>query len=83
MNILLVYPKMPDTFYAMKHFIEVIGKKAAYPPLGLLTVAAMLPKEWNKKLADLNLNDLSNSDLECRKNLYTKLWHNAIKQALR
>lgn len=64
MNILLVYPKMPDTFYAMKHFIEVIGKKAAYPPLGLLTVAAMLPKEWNKKLADLNLNDLSNSDLE-------------------
>ena len=39
---------MPDTFYAMKHFMEVVDKKAAYPPLGLLTVAAMLPANWEK-----------------------------------
>lgn len=64
-NILLVYPQMPDTFYAMKHFIHVVGKKAAYPPLGLLTVGAMLPNEWNKKLIDLNLTDnLDPKDLE-------------------
>ena len=63
MNILLVYPKMPDTFYAMKHFIQVIGKKAAYPPLGLLTIASLLPKEWSKKLVDMNLTDLSKKDL--------------------
>lgn len=55
---------MPDTFYAMKHFIKVIGKKAAYPPLGLLTIASLLPKEWNKKLVDMNLSDLKDSDLQ-------------------
>ncbi|MFX3626030.1 MAG: B12-binding domain-containing radical SAM protein [bacterium] len=64
MNILLVYPKMPDTFYAMKHFIEVVGKKAAYPPLGLLTIAPLLPDDWNKKLVDLNLADLKDEDLK-------------------
>lgn len=64
MNILLVYPEMPDTFYAMKHFTKVIGKKAAYPPLGLLTIASLLPKEWNKKLVDLNIEDLKNDKLE-------------------
>ncbi|UZR95981.1 B12-binding domain-containing radical SAM protein [Chondrinema litorale] len=64
MNILLIYPQMPDTFYAMKHFIKVIGKKAAYPPLGLLTVASLLPQEWQKKLVDLNLSDLEQEDLK-------------------
>lgn len=54
---------MPDTFYAMKHFIQVIGKKAAYPPLGLLTIASLLPKEWSKKLVDTNLTDLNTKDL--------------------
>lgn len=64
MNILLIYPEMPDTFYAMKHFIHVVGKKAVYPPLGLLTVASLLPEEWPKKLVDLNLAALSQKDLE-------------------
>lgn len=54
---------MPDTFYAMKHFIHVIGKKASYPPLGLLTIAPMLPDSWSKKLVDLNLEPLSDRDL--------------------
>lgn len=63
MNILLVYPKMPDTFYAMQHFIDVIGRKAAYPPLGLLTVAALLPEDWSKKIADLNVSALTQQDL--------------------
>jgi radical SAM superfamily enzyme YgiQ (UPF0313 family) len=55
MNILLIYPKMPSTFWTMDHLVEMVGKKASYPPLGLLTVAAMLPKEWNKRLIDLNI----------------------------
>ncbi len=54
---------MPDTFYAMKHFMEVVDKKAAYPPLGLLTVASLLPDEWEKKLADLNVAPLKDEDL--------------------
>ena len=55
---------MPDTFYAMKHFIQVIGKKAAYPPLGLLTIAALLPEEWSKKLVDINVTALRTKDLD-------------------
>ena len=58
MRILLVYPEMPDTFYAMKHFIKVIGKKAAFPPLGLLTVSNLLPSDWGKKLIDINVTPL-------------------------
>lgn len=64
MKILLVYPQMPDTFYAMKHFMKVVGKKAAYPPLGLLTVSAMLPAEWTKKLVDMNVTNLNEQDLQ-------------------
>ncbi|MCW3109955.1 MAG: hypothetical protein JWQ09_4461 [Segetibacter sp.] len=64
MRILLLYPEMPDTFYAMKHFMDVVGKKAAYPPLGLLTVASLLPQNWEKKLVDLNVNRLEDKDLQ-------------------
>jgi radical SAM superfamily enzyme YgiQ (UPF0313 family) len=63
MRILLVYPEMPDTFYALKHFINVAGKKAAFPPLGLLTVAALLPEKWEKKLVDLNVQPLTDQDI--------------------
>lgn len=63
MRVLLVYPEMPDTFYAMKHFMEVTGKKAAYPPLGLLTVASLLPDHWEKKVIDLNVRPLVQEDL--------------------
>jgi radical SAM superfamily enzyme YgiQ (UPF0313 family) len=64
MNVLLVYPEMPDTLYAMRHFIRVVGKKAAYPPLGLLTVASLLPEGWSRRLVDLNLTSLKNEDLK-------------------
>ncbi len=64
MRCLLLYPQMPDTFYAMHHFMQVVGKKAAYPPLGLLTVAAMLPAEWNKKVIDLNVHSLTDIEIE-------------------
>jgi len=63
MKILLVYPEMPDTFYALKHFTKVIGRKAAFPPLGLMTVAAMLPSEWERKLIDLNVTALRDEDI--------------------
>lgn len=63
MRILLVYPEMPDTFYALKHFIKIAGKKAAFPPLGLLTVASLLPKHWEKKVVDLNTKPLLDNDI--------------------
>lgn len=64
MNILLVYPKYPDTYWGFKHALKFISKKAAVPPLGLITVSAMLPLEWQKKLVDLNIETLKNKDIE-------------------
>jgi radical SAM superfamily enzyme YgiQ (UPF0313 family) len=63
MKILLVYPEFPDTFWSFKHALKFIHKKAASPPLGLLTVAAMLPPEWEKRLVDLNVTKLTPKDL--------------------
>ena len=63
MKILLVYPEIPDTFWSFKHALKFIHKKAGSPPLGLLTVAAMLPSEWEKRLVDLNVTGLTEEDL--------------------
>ena len=63
MRILLVYPEYPDTFWSFKHALKFIRKRAAFPPLGLLTLAAMLPKEWPKKLIDLNVVKITEKDL--------------------
>jgi radical SAM superfamily enzyme YgiQ (UPF0313 family) len=62
-RILLVYPEFPDTFWSFKHALKFIRKKASAPPLGLLTVAAMLPSEWEKRLVDLNVTSLTQEDL--------------------
>jgi radical SAM superfamily enzyme YgiQ (UPF0313 family) len=63
MNVLLVYPEFPDTFWSFRHALPFIRKKAAHPPLGLLTVASMLPRAWNVRLVDLNVRGLSPQDL--------------------
>ncbi|MDF1521012.1 MAG: B12-binding domain-containing radical SAM protein [Brevefilum sp.] len=63
MNILLVYPQFPDTFWSFKHALKFVHKKASSPPLGLLTVAAMLPSTWEKRLVDMNVSQLQEKDL--------------------
>ncbi len=63
MKILLVYPEYPDTFWSFSYALRFISKKAANPPLGLLTVAAMLPPQWKKKLVDMNVRRLQDRDL--------------------
>ncbi len=63
MNILMIYPEFPDTFWSFKHALKFIRKKAGAPPLGLLTVASLLPAGWNKRLVDLNVTHLTNKDL--------------------
>ena len=63
MNILLIYPKFPDTFWSFTYALSFIGKKAAFPPLGLLTIASMLPKEWSRRLVDVNVKSLTDKDL--------------------
>jgi radical SAM superfamily enzyme YgiQ (UPF0313 family) len=64
MNALLLYPRFPDTFWSLKHALRFIRKRAASPPLGLLTVAAMLPGAWVKRLVDVNVSNLNDRDLE-------------------
>ena len=59
MNVLLIYPKFPDTFWSFTYALSFIGKKAAFPPLGLLTVATLLPDEWPKRLVDVNVESLT------------------------
>jgi radical SAM superfamily enzyme YgiQ (UPF0313 family) len=63
MKALLIYPEFPDTFWSFKHALKFIRKRAALPPLGLLTVAALLPEAWEKRLIDLNIEKLSDKDL--------------------
>jgi radical SAM superfamily enzyme YgiQ (UPF0313 family) len=63
MNILLVYPKYPLTFWSFNYALKFIAKKASLPPLGLLTVAAMLPSPWKQRLVDLNIKKLTDADI--------------------
>jgi radical SAM superfamily enzyme YgiQ (UPF0313 family) len=63
MNILLIYPKHPDTFWSFKYALRFVSKKSAFPPLGLLTVAAMLPVSWDKRLVDLNVRTVTDAEL--------------------
>jgi hypothetical protein len=58
MKILLLYPPTPETFWSFKHVLPSVSKRAAFPPLGLLRVAAMLPGEWGLRLVDLNVESL-------------------------
>ena len=63
MNVLLVYPEFPATFWSFKHALKFIGKKSSFPPLGLLTVASMLPESWDLRLCDLNVSTLKRKDV--------------------
>ncbi len=64
MNVLLVYPEYPDTFWSFKHALPFLGKRSAYPPLGLLTVSALLPRGWSKRVVDLNVRSLKDGELD-------------------
>ena len=63
MNALLVYPRFPDTYWSFRYALSFQGKRAAQPPLGLMTVAALLPASWTKRLIDTNVERLRDADL--------------------
>lgn len=63
MKVLLVYPATPETFWSFQHVLRFVSKRAAFPPLGLLTVAALLPADWEFKLVDMNVHRLTDDDL--------------------
>ena len=62
MNILLVEPRTPETFWSLRHALRFVGKRAANPPLGLLTMAGLLPRDWSCRLVDRNTSDLPDTD---------------------
>ena len=64
MKILLVYPEFPDTYWSFRHALSFEGKRSAFPPLGLLTISAMMPDAWERRLVDLNVQPLKPADIE-------------------
>jgi radical SAM superfamily enzyme YgiQ (UPF0313 family) len=63
-KVLLINPEFPDTYWSFRHALPFEGKRCAFPPLGLLTVSALLPSSWERKLVDLNVESLKSADIE-------------------
>ena len=61
---LLVYPEHPPTYWGANFALKLLGIKAAFPPLGLLTIAAMFPPEYDLRVVDMNVTPLEDADLE-------------------
>ena len=64
MKALLVYPEFPDTYWSFRHALSLEGRRSAFPPLGLLTVSAMMPESWERRLVDMNVQTLKPADVE-------------------
>ena len=64
MKVLLINPEFPDTYWSFRHALPFEGKRCAFPPLGLLTVSALLPTEWERRLIDLNVQPLTTADID-------------------
>lgn len=64
MKVLLINPEFPDTYWSFRHALPFEGKRCAFPPLGLLTVSALLPPDWERRLIDLNVESLKTADIE-------------------
>jgi radical SAM superfamily enzyme YgiQ (UPF0313 family) len=64
MNILFVYPEYPPTYWSFRFAVPFQRRKAAYPPLGIMTIAPLIPKEWKKRVVDLNTTTLEDKDLK-------------------
>ncbi len=64
-NVLLVYPRFnPSSFWNYQATCEVVGRRYSAAPLGLITVAALLPPEWTPRLVNRNTEDLTDADLD-------------------
>ena len=64
MKVLFINPEFPDTYWSFRHALPFEGKRCAFPPLGLLTVSALLPVEWERRLIDLNIESLKTTDID-------------------
>ena len=62
LNVLLVYPEFPKTYWSFDRALELLGRKVLLPPLGLITVAALLPEDWNLGLVDCNIRPVTEEE---------------------
>ena len=70
-NALFVYPEFPPSYWGYKFALDFVGKKSSMPPLGLLTIAGMFPKNYELKVVDMNVNPLLDADLEWADAVFT------------
>src|SRR5512137_888767 len=64
MKVLCIWPRFPETYWGQDRAMRLIGKRAMIPPLGLITVAALLPRDWEVRLCDMNVRALTDADLD-------------------
>ena len=62
MRTLFIYPEFPKTFWSYEKILELVNRKVLLPPLGLVTVAALLPQHWEMKLVDRNVSEVQEAD---------------------
>lgn len=75
MNILLVYPQYPDTYWSFKHALKFISKKAVNFPLGIITVASLLPDKWKKQVVDMNVSQLTDNKIQWADYVFISAMH--------
>lgn len=86
MKVLLINPEFPDTYWSFRHALPFEGKRSAFPPLGLLTVSALLPAGWERRLIDLNVQTLKTSDIDWADMVFTGamlVQKDSLKQVLK
>jgi radical SAM superfamily enzyme YgiQ (UPF0313 family) len=64
MHVLLIYPRFPQSFWSYDSLVRMMGRRAVMPPLGLITIAALLPPSWQVRLVDCNVRSLLEADWE-------------------
>src|SRR5712692_6653099 len=75
MKVLFVYPWFPDTYWSFRHALYLHGKRSLFPPLGLMTISAMLPESWERRLVDMNVRQLTTSDVEWADAIFASAMH--------
>jgi radical SAM superfamily enzyme YgiQ (UPF0313 family) len=75
MRVLLVYPWFPDTYWSFRHALSLQAKRSVIPPLGLITISAMLPASWDKRLVDMNVRPLNDADLDWADIVFASAMH--------
>lgn len=75
MKVLFVYPWFPNTYWSFRYALSILGKRSFFPPLGLMTISAMLPKDWERRLVDMNVQRLTNADLKWADAVFLSAMH--------